>query len=841
MSANTIKISTQMGDKYIQPQETLTYKNITLFGYGYLDWGRIVNQSIATLMDTIDSLQDSNFSEIQFDLTEYEEEQKRLRALEFQEWKVGFSNTLKNMVASYEDGFKEEISNVVEAQNLINSKVNEDILNNYTELKDGLDELQQNLDERIMNLINGQVDSLVIKLENLTSLVESTKTTLENATVAMNETKTAAEQLISNFKTEFNSIFEKFKEDTNLALIENKDYLIKYVDEKLAGYSSINNDFEDRIMSLELVSGSLNPASIRDMIISRVNEISSGIIANSLNSFEIRLSSLEDDLSDMNSSIDNKIAIELKNLDDTYGLKFETVNNSISNLSQRVTGTENDLIPLNKMVIKADELFIDPEDSIIQIDKNKSKINNSHALVNGLILNYKNIFKNNTEALLNQIKLNTERNQLVLNDTIINLVEGLRNTSFDELSLIKRKTSKQDLQNKLFDQIKNSIYQYSGSNLKFTSMAFENGNFYFAFKLPYISNMLLWKTLSVRITCKRTNESIFIPYQVTDSFMSNQNIDYYGENPANGIVNTPKAKPFIYNLNANCSQLVSIKFDNYETTDEFKFDFYSEDTGTNLIVTKTLDVGYVVGGSYTNYDFTDDFYPVFVLENDNISIPNPILVDPTFSITNTKILVPINKISTNQTGSKELCIKVGLPNGATLTNLKIEDGFSTQTKNFTNHNTFPISENDYTTRNLGSTNNYYKDICTTGVLYFPINSNSKTVKTTITYVLGGVTKTELVTTAGTGGGNTRAEIEVDIDTNNYTEISTDTYFGANPDGKKIKVDVKVYDNTSTSETYQMWINGGNLSTVAIKNNGTVRIYNEYTEMLKFFIILEYPV
>ena len=45
MSTNTIKVTGSTGEIYISPQTTHTYKNVTLFGYGYLDWGTVVNQS----------------------------------------------------------------------------------------------------------------------------------------------------------------------------------------------------------------------------------------------------------------------------------------------------------------------------------------------------------------------------------------------------------------------------------------------------------------------------------------------------------------------------------------------------------------------------------------------------------------------------------------------------------------------------------------------------------------------------------------------------------------------------------------------------------------------------
>ena len=54
--SNTMKIISNQGEVYISQQEHKRYKNIELFGYGYIDWGRVINQSLVTLYDLIDSI-----------------------------------------------------------------------------------------------------------------------------------------------------------------------------------------------------------------------------------------------------------------------------------------------------------------------------------------------------------------------------------------------------------------------------------------------------------------------------------------------------------------------------------------------------------------------------------------------------------------------------------------------------------------------------------------------------------------------------------------------------------------------------------------------------------------
>ena len=46
-----MKVISNQGELYIGQQEHKRYKNIELFGYGYIDWGRVINQSLVTLYD----------------------------------------------------------------------------------------------------------------------------------------------------------------------------------------------------------------------------------------------------------------------------------------------------------------------------------------------------------------------------------------------------------------------------------------------------------------------------------------------------------------------------------------------------------------------------------------------------------------------------------------------------------------------------------------------------------------------------------------------------------------------------------------------------------------------
>lgn len=836
MSTNTIKLSSNTGDLYIAPQQTLSYKGINLFGYGYLDWGTILNQSIVNLIDKVDLLQDSGLSEIKFDLTEYEEEQKRLRIQEFQLWKTGFTDQLKALIETFNDSLQEQIVGILNDQKIINESVSKLIASNYEELRTDLNNLTQNLDERILELVNNQLESIIIKLDDLTDIVDSTKFSLEQATSSLNETKIQTEQNIKNFKEEFLITFEKFKNDTNKALNDNKEFLIRYINEALAKVEAITNIFEKRLLALETLSGSLDATSIQQMIINRVNELTEAIILARLQTFDNRVSDIEDILINLEGSIDQKIANSIQPLKTEYSAKFKSIDTSIINLNDKTTKATNDLIPLNKLMAESFKHFETPEEPIINIVENQEMIGILSSYTNGISQNYKDLVKNILESLLNQIKFNQEQLITVENDLLKNLLDGLKNSSFNELSILKRNDSKKLLETSSFNKIKNTLTKYNPEEFKFTYLMEEikDNSIYFAFKLPYSADINLWNESGIKIKNLTTLEEIELHYQIADSYFNLKEISYLGENLI--IPSGLNYSPFIYYYYNNSSQLTKIKFSSLLETDKLEFSFYKDSSFKSKILTKILDLKYLRDDSLVSQEFIENLYIPDLSINENINIPSINLQTLTHTTDNNKIEIPISKIVTNNSGNKEFSIKINLPKTSTLTKIDFNDGYTDQTKTFTNQSVFPKTEAEYNSRNLNSTNNYYTDIGTTGVLYFPINSNSKFIRGTITYVLNGVTKTEEI--SGSNGGNILSEIiEITMGSGKFVDIDAKTYFGSNIDGRKLLVDIKAYDNEITSDTYQMWMNGNNITSVGIKQNGMIRVYNEFSKTLKFLITI----
>ena len=159
-TVNTMKLVTRTNELYLNQQEHKLYKDIELFGYGYLDWGRVINQSLITLMDKIDTLEDNGSTDLQFDLDSYEEEQKLLRTQEFKTWKDNFKIVINDLMNTFKSGIDITISDFINAQVQITNGLKEEFqftnISEIIKLIGGLSAKDKGLDPRISSFILNQ-------------------------------------------------------------------------------------------------------------------------------------------------------------------------------------------------------------------------------------------------------------------------------------------------------------------------------------------------------------------------------------------------------------------------------------------------------------------------------------------------------------------------------------------------------------------------------------------------------------------------------------------------------------------------------------------------------------
>ena len=840
---NTIKLSSNTGDKYINPQQTLTYKGYELFGYGYLDWGRVVNQAFVNLIDQIDILKDSGLSEIQFDLEAYTEEQTRLRTQEFTTWKSGFTTLLDEKIATYISATKTQITEAITAQDLINKAIQKEVDDNFSALSEDIADITASLNQNILDVVNGQITTVLETVDALTIKVTQAQNTLALATTSLNTATTDLKHLMDSFKEEFNNAFTTFKTDTTKALQTNKEYLIEYIDSKISGTTAVTNNLEERLMSLEVLSDSLSPVLVTQLITTKVNEITEGIINDYLDDYNDRITAVEVAASKIDAKIDAKISDEIDSINQTIANQFNAYNQSLLSMGGRVTLVEKSLSPLELMRAKIYADYGSVENMLLNIMQTTKRGMSAHYWISGMGIDYKSISKNMLESLLDQNLRNTKNTLELLDSKILMLCNGLSHTAFDERSLIMDTTKVDKLKSEFYTDIKTSISDYANNDFKFMYVTtdVDNGTLDFAFKLPKSAGLSPWTIAGIEIKNTRTGEIIESDFYVTDTINAPFVLDYFGATAIEGLIPLESINGFRYSLALNVSETVYAQFNNpILITDTFEFKFYktSNHIASNLILTKQVVLNsvdlYKIDSAWINSTYADLYKVDYTIGKDALTP-----TDASFTLNNTKVILPVCKLGLRQDGSKEFLIKVKLPTGATLTSIVYNDGYSTQTKTFVNRPKLPLSKAEYDATNQSTTENYYQDICSTGVLDYQINTNAKKVTGTVTYKIGTTTKTMDFNTGGSGGSGGSGGtvfIEHDIPSNQYFEIDTQTHFGT-VDAKRSLVDVKVKDTTSTSETYNMYINGDNYSTIAIRDSRYIRIYNEFNSTLSFYIAI----
>ena len=833
MSTNTIKLSSAEGDKYISPQQTLTYKGIELFGYGYLDWGTVANQSLVTLVDMIDALQDSGLSEIKFDLTEYEEEQKRLRADEFATWKTGFKTVITSMMNEYTTTVNQSISDFKVAQKLIDDAINKEIDENYIELKDDVKALSLNLDERILGIVQNQIMSISDQISSFSTSLDKATNALKESTIKFDAAIIDVKKSIDNFKSEFEAIFETFKSDTSKALNDNKDYIIEYINSRLNITNTTTSGLDTRLTALELSVGALDDATITSIIINKVNASLSAAIEAYLDSYEDRLDTLTNSINNISNNLTTLVeGIVNTKLNDITN-DISTLNNSVANMTQKINTINSSISPLVDFKNGLIAEYGSVEELIETLTKLHLVSYNNIPLIGGIITELKGILKNSLLSNVKQTNKNIENVLGFINSTILNFVDGLGNTKFDELSLIKRASAKTNLINNSTSEILGNINSYSNSELKFTAslLDLENLSLHFAFRLPQ-SLLTLWDTYAIDIVNLTSDETIESVFQVVDSPFTIDGIKTIGTSAISDVV-PGNINYFNYSLLMGTTGLISAKFETLNDTDSIKIFIKKNNSIVANISFKvneiseilTIDTNYknVLAPKYFNIDTNLTPYKI---------------VDQVISYSNNNnnnIIIPFCEIQNTLT-SKEFVLKIKLPVDGTMVSIDFNDGTTSYSKPFFNHLKFPLTEAEFNTRNLGNTNNYYNDICSTGVIRFPINSNSTSINGTISYKINGVTKTYPITTSSNGAISNI--VNATIAAGSYTEINISTLFNSNTDSKLIMVETRAQETNTSSDLFGKFIKADNLCSIVWMDSSIIRVYNEYSTSLVFQILLK---
>lgn len=773
--SNTMKVISNQGDIYISQQEHKRYKNIELFGYGYIDWGRVINQSLVTLCDLIDNIQDGGVSQVEFDLENYEEQQKVLRKDEFTTWKNEFKNLLTLEINKYQT----QVSSILENYNDTISEIREttttSIQENYENLSQEIGGIYTQVEKTIDEQIQINIRSLVERINLANQNVENASQQLSQATSSMNASIQEVNNLIVNFKTTFEESFNQFKTEVESTLNAYKDTLIKYIDDKIITVSSSSSDLSSRVEKVESDLAKVNISTLNTFITTTIENNISGIINQNVNQLNMEIDLIAQDINELELELNLKISNIVENINSGLDNKFSQINMAVESLNTELVNLkksgESSQVEVSTFLLETKKYIETPNhiaENLLHL-KATCTDNTTIESVNIKILKL-------MEQIIEQNETNIKNLKAYIDSERNSFLNSLRDSEFDELSMLtNRQEEKTLIDNRHSLDIKNLRNETFSLNDIFLigqEKTFISDNLpaaYLVFNLnipsdtfsdmydgaelrvsinnrtPFGKNRTYYRTFIIkvpRVSNILSKEGSFLKSDFYPGVLPTDIDNYVDGNFLNDIWYSENGVSFPVVLNITNEKIsgedlsempISMTLVGKSKTYTFSFkinDFYSKDKAGfiyNLIENKT---GYstAVQNIINNKVIPHlDFVKNPLMDNNGISLP----------------VCEIQSQIKNGTETKLFRIKVNLPTGATLSNITYRIGTGTNiVKPFGNVKYNP-NYNVYLANKSANSGNdlYFTDLQTTGVLKIPIASSASSITGTINYKIGSITKT----------------------------------------------------------------------------------------------------
>ena len=773
--SNTMKVISNQGELYIGQQEHKRYKNIELFGYGYIDWGRVINQSLVTLYDLIDSIQDGGVSEIEFNLENYEEQQKVLRKEEFTTWKNEFKNLLTMEINKYQTQVTSILENYNDTISEIRETTTTSIQENYENLSEEIGGIYTQVEKTIDEQIQINIRSLVEKINLANQNVESASQQLSQATSSMNASVQEVNNLIINFKTAFEESFNQFKNEVERTLIAYKDTLIKYIDDKIITVSSTTGDLSSRIEKVESDLAKINISTLNTFITTTIENNISGIINQKVDQLNMEIDLITQDINELESELNSKISNVVVNINSGLDNKFSQINMAVESLNTELVNLkksgENSQVEISSFLLETKNYIATPNDiaeNLLHLKANCTD-NTSIESVNIKIIKL-------MEQIIEQNETNIKNLKAYIDSERNNLLNSLRDSEFDELSMLTNRQEEKtlidnrhslnikNLRNEIFSlndifvigQEKTFISDnlpaaYLVLNLNIPSDTFpdmydgaelrisinnrtpfgKNRTYYrtFIIKVPRVSNILSKEGSFLKSGFYPGVSRVDIDSYVDGNFL---NDIWYSENGVSFPVILDIANERISGDDLS-KMPISVTLVGKTKTYTFGFkinDFYSKNNAGfiyNLIENKSnysTAVQNIIDNKVIPYL---DFVKNPLMDNNGVSLP----------------VCEIQSQIKNSLETKIFRIKVNLPVGATLSNITYKIGSGVDIiKPFGNVKYDP-NYNVYLANKSANSGNdlYFTDLQTTGVLKIPIALSASSITGMVNYKIGSITKT----------------------------------------------------------------------------------------------------
>lgn len=297
-------VTTEQGNIVVNPNSTTEYKNLTLTGSGYYDWGKVLAQNLAYLADKVYDLLDSGVEQATFDATQFIQQ--------FQDAQTTALNAhTENLLIAIDNKVTTKLT---ELGNVLSGDFSS-IISRLDDLDTAYVVADVALKTELSNTLNNTITTKINEVNtNLNTLFGNTGSfTIWQA--GIDAWKASVEPKITNFSSSF---------DTFKTLTQNN-------------FNTVNTSITNNYNELKGLIDTINNTPVSyDGILNEAKTYTDTKIIEKVNAYDLRLEDIETDISTNTTNITSVI----NKLDtNTYGFLTPT-NQTILGDSKTYTNTE---------------------------------------------------------------------------------------------------------------------------------------------------------------------------------------------------------------------------------------------------------------------------------------------------------------------------------------------------------------------------------------------------------------------------------------------------------------------------------------------------------------------
>lgn len=440
LSNNSFIVSTEQGNLVVNPKSIVEYKNITLIGDGYYDWGKTLAQDLAYIADEIASLKDGGAAQANFDATQFiaQFQSSQTTALN-----AHTENLLNLLDVKIQNKFTIIDQTIADYQDMIDLALEENTA--------ALEENISNTTVQMKNEINAAFEAKTLEIDVTINTINQT---IDLITKDILEWKAD----ITPKLTSIIERFQQFKSITDTAIEEINKVIFDNYDDLNTRLIAVTNTADNIIPNVLEASTNYIDTRLQELLDN--NTELNDLILSSMDTITPLVTNLETEVDLINTNlqdvvrIDNTILADAKSYTDAEIIKISGPSGSLTELQQDVVNNKTTQEILNNDYDTRIKEF-ESETGLV-----KTTASDLATFKQTTITNF-----TSTNKAINDLNIDINNRVSPLEDSIITFgttVETLNNsvtTLQSNLGNIELKNDEQDVR---LDSIEESLSTFTG-------------------------------------------------------------------------------------------------------------------------------------------------------------------------------------------------------------------------------------------------------------------------------------------------------------------------------------------------------------------------------------------